>query len=190
MKYWGKFANVGNFGNFVTTLIWRIFFNFSDYNTKREYDKLLYKQEVHEFRKGRRLTDFDDTLTKLRKKQKEKYKETKPPPSQDHKRKVDFSFDDLYQEELEENKKMRQELRDELFSKNDSYRDDSNQYKRFEKLLEGSVYFRMLLILFMSSGPLAALALAGSDSWKWRAKQWIMKYIQKALNMYFKVEIN
>ena len=119
---------------------------------------------MHELRKGRRLTDFDDTLTKLRKKQKEKYKEAKPPPSQEHKRKVDFSFDDLYQEELEENKKMREELRDELFSKNDTYRDDSKQYKRFEKLLEGSVYFRMLLILFMSSGPLAALALAGSDS--------------------------
>ena len=36
---------------------------------------------------------------------------------------------------------------------------NSQQYKKFEKLLETSVYFRALLLLLLSSGPLT-LALA------------------------------
>ncbi len=121
----------------------------SDYNSRREYDKLLYKQEVHDLRKNRRITDFDDMLSQLREKKRDQYRDNRPPPTRDHK--INVRFDDLFTEDMEGNKPPTE---DDFLSKDDTLRTDSKQFKRFEKFVHGSTIFRILLLLFLSSGPL------------------------------------
>ena len=118
----------------------------SDYKSKREYDLLLYKQEVHELRKGRRMSDFDHTLEKLRMKQRAQYKDHRPPPNQDHKADLNQDF---WKESMDGSK-----INDDFLDKDDVLRTDSKHYKRFEKLVNDSRIFRILLLLFLSSGPL------------------------------------
>ena len=124
----------------------------SDYNSRREYDKLLYKQEVHELRRNRRISDFDDMLSKLREKKRDQYRDNRPPPTKDHK--INVNFDDLFREGMDGNKPPTE---DDFLPKDDTLRTDSKQYKRFEKFVHGSTgsrIFRILLLLFLSSGPL------------------------------------
>ena len=45
-------------------------------------------------------------------------------------------------------------INDDYLDKDDALRTDSKHYKKFEKLVHGSTVFRILLLLFLSSGPL------------------------------------
>ena len=113
---------------------------------------MLYKQEVHALRKNRRISDFDDMLSKLREKKRDQYRDNRPPPTKDHK--INVNFDDLFREGMDGNKPPTE---DDFLSKDDTLRTDSEQYKRFEKFVHGSTgsrIFRILLLLFLSSGPL------------------------------------
>ena len=116
------------------------------------------------------MSDFDHTLDKLRMKQRAQYKDHRPPPNQDHKADLNQDF---WKESMDGSK-----INDDFLDKDDVLRTDSKHYKRFEKLVNDSRIFRILLLLFLSTGPLTMAIV--SDRWNIHS--------ESVLNMYFHIQ--
>ena len=114
-------------------------------------------------------------LHELRQKQKEEFKEKKQkdPIHKTHKeRNVDWDPDaedkewEKHDPDFKEYGHYTRKDMENIAYKDDPMHRDSERYKKFEKLLETSAYFRALLLLLLSSGPLTMAILNDSNDSK------------------------